>query len=733
MGRRPLPALLAAVAMLVLAEPAIAVESTAAPADETAAKAGAKAGVETTTPSPTAPDNSASSLKLLGGASAAQTVTLTETEATKELSGELVLPVRSTVTAPELDVAYLPSGTTAADTSSVTFAAGFVQGVEKNQTKSIPLVFTIPARSSPQDLAGVVVIQPLPGDKTNPVPLELSVAGAGSALKGVSIQPEKVEVKIVGGLGSWFSPARETAGVQLSGPGVPSLFAAAAPPFDLLLRSDNGDSAHATLIDLAQSEDNPTVATATLQIEGDLAPGKYEGTAPISSLSTDAPKLSVALESGNSFVLALLVVFAGAVAGGGLYLASNRRRRKELLRDQMKSLLDNYERTLKQVEADHADAELPMWTLETYLGEDRTSWYVVKWNAIVDFDGAVQTIWSDIHWARNDDDLDEVGKLVDELRARIVRWVTVANGIAELELATKLEPRSIAGQSWDERATPRDTERLLEQIREIEPADDKAAKDLIDRIKRQARWHRILAEAWHARTMLTLDMTSNPGAYDRNDEKMLKKIGLEALDTKACPESDRSAEEQIDLGLELTRCVDSIRDTYAGAQKDLDLPEPKAPGLIALPPTAALMATAPGDGSLDEAMVEESFSEAHRKTVQSTRIGDGLRGTSASTHDGTRNPGAARATVRRDGFWTLAIALISATAYIPTIYNPAWGTCTDYVGAFAAGFLGKAAINWAAMPLFQSLRPSKKAPESTASAAPAGTAAAAPAEKPAAG
>ena len=57
----------------------------------------------------------------------------------------------------------------------------------------------------------------------------------------------------------------------------------------------------------------------------------------------------------------------------------------------------------------------------------------------------------------------------------------------------------------------------------------------------------------------------------------------------------------------------------------------------------------------------------------------------------------------------IAIALVSAAAYIPTFYTPTWGSWTDYVGAFAAGFLGKAAINWAALPLFQSLRPAKAA------------------------
>lgn len=729
MGRRTVLVLLVAIsATLGLTPPTVAAEDTPAPAPAPAPTPGPA-------PVPT-PDNSKSSLTLLGGQSATQTVTLSRESAEQEFRGKLVVSVRSAVNADGLGVSYFPAGSiNGTRAGSVQMEQAFTPDLKEKHAESIPLVLTVPAGASPQDLAGIVVLQPLAGGKAKGRRLELSVTGTAAALKGVSIQPEKVAIKVVGGLVSWHSRSHASAGVQLSGPGVPGLFdpGTAPPSFDLLLRSDNGDEAHATLTNLIQSETNPAVATGTVEVDGDLGPGKYEGSTPISSLSADAPKLSIELESRNSFVLALLVVFAGAVVGGAFYLASNRRRRKELLRDQVKSLLDNYENTLIQVKENRDDAELPLWTLETYLGKDTVNWYRVKWNAVLDFDGAVQTIWSNIHWAKAESDLDEVAGQVAELRARIVRWVTVANSIAELERATKLEPASIAGNRWSDHKTPRDTERLLELIREIEPADDKAAKDLIDRINRQSHWHEALAEAWHARAVLTLDMTTNnPQKYDANADAMLKTLDLEKLDTDGCPESKRSAEAQVDLKLQLARYMGQIEATYQGPAGDLKLPRTAA-APKALAPTLTLVAVPTGATGATEAIVEECFTEVDRKALQSGRLGDHLRGTSASGHDGKRNQVAVGAIAKRDFFWTFAIALVSSAAYIPTFYTSTWGTAADYVGAFAAGFLGKAVINWAALPLFQSLRPAKAAstevtaPSSAPEAATAAAVSAAPA------
>ena len=132
----------------------------------------------------------------------------------------------------------------------------------------------------------------------------------------------------------------------------------------------------------------------------------------------------------------------------------------------MKALLKSNERERERVKGDRPDEELPVWTLDQYLGKDEAVWYEVKWNAILEFDGAVQTIWSDIHWARSEEDLDEVSKETEELKARVMRWITVARSISVLEAAAELDPSWRADERWSARKTPEDTNRLLEQIRE---------------------------------------------------------------------------------------------------------------------------------------------------------------------------------------------------------------------------------------------------------------------------
>jgi hypothetical protein len=57
-----------------------------------------------------------------------------------------------------------------------------------------------------------------------------------------------------------------------------------------------------------------------------------------------------------------------------------------------------------------------------------------------------------------------------------------------------------------------------------------------------------------------------------------------------------------------------------------------------------------------------------------------------------------------DLYWSLAIAAFASAAYAITAYNDTWGSGTDLATAFLAGSLGKVAINWAALPIFQSTR-----------------------------
>jgi hypothetical protein len=191
---------------------------------------------------------------------------------------------------------------------------------------------------------------------------------------------------------------------------------------------------------------------------------------------------------------------------------------------------------------------------------------------------------------------------------------------------------------------------------------------------------------------------------------MLEGLGLATLDEEASPESARTAEKQVDLRLKLSAYMQDIEATFKGDEEDLKLPrEAGAPveEQVGQATELALYAAMSADVPTGQAIVEEGLTESEREEASTSRLRDKLRGTSATTHDGERIQPPVGAIIRRDLLWTASIALVTSVAYIPTIYNPAWGTTADYVSAFAAGFLGKVAINWAAMPLFQSLRAGK--------------------------
>lgn len=59
---------------------------------------------------------------------------------------------------------------------------------------------------------------------------------------------------------------------------------------------------------------------------------------------------------------------------------------------------------------------------------------------------------------------------------------------------------------------------------------------------------------------------------------------------------------------------------------------------------------------------------------------------------------------KADFGWTLVILVFAAAVYGVTTYSETWGGAKDFATAFLAGSLGKVAIDWAALPIFRSVR-----------------------------
>jgi hypothetical protein len=143
--------------------------------------------------------------------------------------------------------------------------------------------------------------------------------GDGSAFRGVLVEPSTLYIRATDWKGPLDPFDKAGATVLLSGPGVPALFrhGERPPHTTLLLRSRTGRSVYGRIDFLPpDGRDNPTVARAIVSVPGNVDPGRYKVTAPISSRSTGSPQLSVELEVAHGFAWAVLAILLGAFAAG---------------------------------------------------------------------------------------------------------------------------------------------------------------------------------------------------------------------------------------------------------------------------------------------------------------------------------------------------------------------------------------------------------------------------------
>jgi len=629
-------------------------------------------------------------LAVVSGTATARTVVLAR-RTNGTLEGRLSLVLRNTTAKPaRVVVTYLPTASgEAADSGSVAFLEGHSLSVGARSLGDVKLVFSLARDASPADLAGLLALQFRQAKALIGAPVVVPIAGAADALAGVKVVPATVTLKQTS-WGGWLAEQKHaTLNVQLRGPGVASLFGKGMeiPRPTAILRSAGGGELRAHIIRLVRSA-NPSVATGVVSIDGTFDPGAYTGTLALSDLSSTAPTLRLTLQSRHGFVWALLTALLGALIGGGAYLASNLRRRKNLLQANVRDLLKRYE---GQVSA--LPQPSPLWTLDEYLGP-RQNWYRIEWTAVPEVDGA-EGIWAGIHWARNDADLDDATQEVTQLHDRISRWLKAASAVDTLLEVAELRPQDPPDHVWTATKTVGDTKLLLRRLRELEPPDDASTVALIARVRRQARWHAAFAHTWHMKSVVLADVAVDIGRstdkdrrYTDNDRMALHEVNLDDVDSKAYPEERRTDEAQLDFEQQLDELEESLRSVYKGGElSNLELPGPER--AVAL---ASLSAT--------EARPEQS---AQLGMLPAFRPEPSTKTTVTRTEATTRAANAIEAILRRDLFWTVTSAVLATAVYVPTIYGPTWGAASDYGSAFVAGLAGKFVINWALLPAFQSL------------------------------
>jgi hypothetical protein len=594
------------------------------------------------------------------------------------LGGSLKLVARNETDSSALVVAhYYPSGD-----GSTTTPDAFVLSAPKAPVAAphalvdLTFVASLPTKSSPADLDGILQLE-LKG-ATPPAPLDITIEGKAPASSGVAIVPASLSIHSTNWLGP-FSHANETrTGIQLRGPGVPLLFRQSSTLSTIvLLRASDGHEIKAKLLASSPAQGG-LLADGDVVVSGGLAPGNYAGSLPLSDLATGAPSLSIDVKSADSAIWAILAVGLGALAGGGIYLASNRKRRKDLLEAYLAGGLKEYQEKRDQLQKAAAPGPIPLWDL-TGLGKE-DEWFKHTWRALPETRG-VQGVSSEISWSRSEADLDVAEEGVKAILTRIGRWLQVADtyDLATLQQVAKLNPLSLGGV-WTRTRTVEDTGSLLRELREIEPDSDDATRALVHRVADQARWHAALATSWQMKSAVLQQIAINPGDYGEPVVAAVEAVDLAKADSESTL-ATRTAQKQLELETTLDRWNKELFAIYKGPEMVLSGPEP-AVILGALTADAARPADELNVSLLP--VVAQPAAPADAEPVGAT-------------------PKWIEAITVTDIIWSFVIVVIACAAYLPHFYNASWGTLGDYATAFIAGFLGNLAINWALLPIFTSI------------------------------
>lgn len=542
-------------------------------------------------------------------------------------------------------------------------APGSELRVKPGQALSLPIGFAVPAGEPAAAVDGKLVVA-----SDDEKPLVVPVAGAVRTFKGITVSPATLPMDSEGG----------TAEVTLAGAElVEYLRTHAAEAPTATLYGDGSDTTTATL-ELPSAEEvaesgNPSRAVATVTLsDASPAPGKYTGKLSLSDLSAESPSLTVELHSHRSLPLLVLLALLGVVVTGvGSRLVTTAARRRQL-----SAVLEQTWKAYRYVLCHGSTAS---WRLEDMLGRDPCGEQAAPPKSRLQGLAALE---QSIATARSGSDLDEDAGRVLDMIARMQRWLRVEPAARRLALVARLKPPASAklnGTAWADSRTLRDTRTLLEMARR-EPADPEKADDLVARLLFQARLHNAVVAIWGAAV--------GNATLTRGLKALEKAVGEKSA-------ASRSPAEQDALAARLDGVVADLPDgttippieTIPGEPPDGELPN----GISRVRWDASSNLFT-GWATLDA----PSYGQLSRQAATSARALY-MPGTGDLLHEVKQLRAA-------DAYWTLAILAIASAAYGAAAYDDTWGSCQDLITAFLAGALGKVAVNWAALPIFQSLR-----------------------------
>lgn len=556
-----------------------------------------------------------------------------------------------------------------------------------NGGESLPLSigFALPLSESSSSIDGTLLVS-VAGEQ----PLSVPVSGETRTFKGVTVVPSTLPI----------DSSKGNAKITLQGLELLEyLRSHGGEALRAILYGDRGEATEAMLTlptakevkadeGVAKGQQSEYQARPTVSLSDSNPPaGKYTGTLLLPDLPADGGSISVELHSHKPFILLVFLVFLGIVGAGiGSRLVTTASRRKRL-NEVLDQTHDAYRHVL-------ASGDTASWRLEDLLGEDSP-----LTNSKEPLAGRLQGLpalrWS-IGEARSSADLDEdAGRALDMI-ARMQRWLRVEPLARRLALVateetagptlpeeeetkedgTKTTKPALA---WGDSNTLSNTRALLEMAQR-EPANSDKADDLVARLIFQIEWHTGVAAAWAA--------TAGDSIRGKEVRALEEALGDGSKAEK------REPSEQDDLLARLQGALTKRKVTVPEIGEIEGENVGQEGRKLGITPVrwdaSANLFT--GWATLDA----PSYGQLARRAATSSRS--------------IYMPGPAdlwreiKLTNLYDWAWTVAILAVASVAYGTATYDDTWGTHADLGTALLAGFLGKVTVNWAVLPIFQSIR-----------------------------
>lgn len=591
------------------------------------------------------------------------------------LAGETTLLLRLKGVDPPLNMRFVPQAAGSAELLCAKPARIYLDGngahpdctfapVKVGGKKVFPLRIgvVVPVGMPVGAIAGNLIIGLEGRDEGEPIPLSASVR----PLKEISVSPESLvfdaEKTLV------LSAEDPTAKITVSGPDVASFLRTAAfrPP-SIVLRNSTGDTTRATIkfpdAETIAAGKHPNSATGTLSLsDPDPPPGKYTGKATISDFSGEGPTVEVELHSHWSFWKLVWLAFAGALIGAVLTHLVTLAMRRALLLKVLNENMEAYTYVRRS-------GETQSWHLEDLLGEDPIDQSQDPVVSVKRLQGRA-ALEESIKYARSSKDLDEDATRLLDLIGRIQRWLRVEPVARRLAIVAR---ESSGKPAWTDTITWRFTQAALAAAKR-EPPSAKEADALVGLLLFQTEWHHRAAALWRVA----------PGDANLADKLTKIETGLEKVGGATWKP------ELLDVLFARLLALGDGHDVGEAPQEP-SMPDVKPVEDVGITPVRwdASPDLFTGWATLDA----PSYGQLSRRAA-----------TSARSLASINLENEARSLSLADGGWTLVAVLLASVTYGTIDYSDIWGTREDMVKAFVAGVTGVVVINWAALPLFQSIR-----------------------------